>query len=337
MILIAGIPTESPVALAIEAAEESGIAFVVFDQRDHASSSIKLNLDPDLGWRATLTTPTDTIDLNSISGTYVRLMDERFLPGADASNPDPRSLRFHQLLHDWLNIAPGRVVSRPAAMLSNMSKTYQAGLIRRCGFEIPETLVTNCPQQALAFVARCKEANDDVIYKSISGTRSIVQTFQDEDVKRLERIRWCPTQFQRKVRGRDVRVHVIGDQVFATAIQSDATDYRYAQRQEGAPAELSATVLSLATQQACIELSTLLNLPFTGIDLRITPEGKTVCFEANPCPAYSYYEYHTGAPIARALVHWLAGLRSNDVVIPNDGDSLEAGGPVEDLSSLSTI
>jgi RimK-like ATP-grasp domain len=325
MILIAGIPTESPVSLAIEAAQDSGISHVVFDQRDHASSEIVLRLDPFGGWKAHLTTPNDSIDLNAVTGVYVRLMDERFLPDVDPSNPDPSSTRFHQLLLDWLNIAPGRIASRPAAMLSNMSKTYQAGLIRRVGFEIPETIVTNSPEEALAFVAYCKQSGDDVIYKSISGTRSIVQTFKDDDVKRLARIRWCPTQFQRKVRGQDVRVHVVGDQVFATAIQSDATDYRYAQRQKGAAAELTMTTLTRSHEQACIELSTLLNLPFTGIDLRISPEGVPFCFEANPCPAYSYYESHTGAPIARALVHWLAGIRSNEPMLFGEGESLAFG------------
>jgi hypothetical protein len=32
--------------------------------------------------------------------------------------------------------------------------------------------------------------------------------------------------------------------------------------------------------------------------------------EANPCPAYSYYEAHTGQPIARAVARYLAGADS---------------------------
>jgi hypothetical protein len=308
MILIAGIPTESPTARAIEAAEENGIAHFVFDQREHASSDIVLTLDPFRGWHGHLSTPSGTVDLDTLSGIYVRLMDDRFLPGADGSPPESHCARFHRRLLDWIDIAPGRIASRPRAMLSNMSKTYQAGLIRRAGFAIPETIVTNDPEAALAFVAHCAKDGDGVIYKSVSGARSIVQTFGDADRERLNHIRWCPTQFQRKVRGYDMRVHVIGSQTFATRIESDATDYRYAQRQEGEAAALSATDLSPAIAQACVALSGLLDLPFTGIDLRITPQGVPVCFEANPCPAYSYYESHTGAPIARALVRWLAGV-----------------------------
>lgn len=308
MILIAGIPTEPPVARAIEAAEEFGIAHTIFDQREHKTSDLALHLDHFSGWRGTLNHAGEAIDLSALSGIYVRLMDDRFLPGVDPAAPPGETAQFHQRLHGWLDIAPGRIASRPRAMLSNMSKPYQASLIRRAGFRIPETLISNDPQEVLAFVAHCKAGGDEVIYKSISGTRSIVQTFTDADRERLGRIRWCPVQFQRQVRGHDIRVHVVGSQCFATAIESKATDYRYAQAQEGEPAELSETTLPADVARACVALSNILELPFTGIDLRVTPEGDYYCFEANPCPAYSYYESHTGAPIARALVHWLAGL-----------------------------
>ena len=114
-------------------------------------------------------------------------------------------------------------------MGSNSSKPYQAQLIREYGFEVPPTLITNEPEQVLAFRAEHRR----IVYKSISGVRSIVQTFDDDDLGRLRAIRWCPTQFQAFVEGVDVRVHVVGDEVFATECASDATDYRYAKRQVG--------------------------------------------------------------------------------------------------------
>jgi hypothetical protein len=35
-------------------------------------------------------------------------------------------------------------------------------------------------------------------------------------------------------------------------------------------------------------------------------DGRVICFEVNPSPAFSYYERHTGQPIARELALWLA-------------------------------
>ena len=58
-----------------------------------------------------------------------------------------------------------------------------------------------------------------------------MHTLEGEDFERLDRIRWCPRQFQAFVEGTNVRVHTIGTRVFATAIHTQATDYRYAQRQ----------------------------------------------------------------------------------------------------------
>ena len=51
----------------------------------------------------------------------------------------------------------------------------------------------------------------------------------------------------------------------------------------------------------CVSLAHALELPLAGIDLRITPTGRVVCFEVNPSPAFSYYESHTGQPIAAAI------------------------------------
>ena len=49
------------------------------------------------------------------------------------------------------------------------------------------------------------------------------------------------------------------------------------------------------------------SLPLAGIDLRRTPDGRYVCFEVNPSPAFSFYERRTGLPIAHAIARHLAG------------------------------
>jgi glutathione synthase/RimK-type ligase-like ATP-grasp enzyme len=99
---------------------------------------------------------------------------------------------------------------------------------------------------------------------------------------------------------------VVGTAAFATAILSEATDYRYATRQVGTAADLEAIQLPEDLEQRCIELAGTLELPLAGIDLKITPEGRVYCFEVNPSPAFSYYEANTGQPIAQAIATYLA-------------------------------
>jgi glutathione synthase/RimK-type ligase-like ATP-grasp enzyme len=196
------------------------------------------------------------------------------------------------------------VVNRIASMASNCSKPFQAQAILRHGLRIPETLITSDPQAVREFAG----AVGRVVYKSISGIRSIVRELDAADLDRLEQIRWCPVQFQAFVEGRNVRVHTVGERVFATAISSGATDYRYARRQCGEPAELEAVEVTDDLAERCVALSGDLDLPFAGIDLKVTPDDEVYCFEVNPSPAYSYYESQTGQPISAALARYLAGM-----------------------------
>ena len=170
----------------------------------------------------------ERLRLEDVSAVYTRMMDDRFLPelrGEPASSPRRvRCREVHAVLTDWMEIAPARVVNRARAMSSNCAKPYQAQLIRSVGFAVPETLVTNQPALAREFLAE----HGRVVYKSLSGIRSIVREIEASDLDRLDDIRWCPVQFQAYVPGVDVRVHVVGTEVIATRVDSDAPDYRYA-------------------------------------------------------------------------------------------------------------
>ena len=305
MILLCGIPSESPLALVGEALDRLGEPYLWFNQRHFARTEMAFELDDDgiSGW---LEIDGEGIALDSVSGVYSRLMDHRRLPELQDEAADSPAERHCAALQDclirWAEICPARVVNRIAPMGSNSSKPYQAQLIRQHGFEPPPTLITTDPREVLAFHA----LHGKIIYKSISGVRSIVQTFDEKDLGRLASIRWCPTQFQQYIAGTDVRVHVVGSEVFATEVKSQATDYRYAKRQVGESAQLSAIELDDDVAEKCVALTQGLGLAFSGIDLKFAPDGRVYCFEVNPCPGYSYFELNSGQPIANAVARYLA-------------------------------
>jgi hypothetical protein len=314
VILVAGVADEGPTALVIEALDALGAAYRVFDQRRATTSTILVEIADAARGGAIgghLTFDGESTPLDGVRGIFVRLMDDNFLPGIASLAPDAparRSCRrLHELLLQFADIAPARVLNRPAAMGSNQSKPFQAHAIRAVGFDIPETLITNEPAVAREFVERAWADGGSAIYKSVSGVRSIVQRVEERDLARLDRIRWCPTQFQRHVAGTDIRVHVIGGTALAARITSDATDYRYAARQIGVEPTIEATELDVATRARCVQLARRLDLPLAGIDLRRTAEGRDVCFEVNPSPAFNFYERHAGLPIAAAIARYLAG------------------------------
>jgi len=314
VILIAGISDETPVSQVIEALEGSGAEYRVFDQRSVAAVHMTLEIGDAAAGGALggyVELDGETVPLCNITGLYLRTMDDRLLPeivNAPVGAPQRLHSRgLHELLLAWADLMPGRVLNRPTAMASNQSKPYQAQIIREAGFGIAETCITNDPDAARAFIARIWREGGGVIYKSISGIRSIVQKVTKHDLDRLDRIRWCPTQFQRLVEGQDIRAHVIGRTVIATAIASAGVDYRYAARDTGTPAQLEAVTLEPATVARCVALSQRLELPLAGIDLRRTPDGDMVCFEVNPSPAFSFYQQGASQSIATCIAHYLAG------------------------------
>jgi len=304
MILLCGIPSETPLRMVRERIEAAGGEYVMMNQRDFAECAIEFEIGAG-GVSGELRIKDRRYRLEEFHAVYQRLMDDHCLPELEPE-PPASPLRthcraFHDTLTRWLEISPARVINRCAPMTSNSSKPYQTQLIRRLGFRIPETLVTNDP----ALVREFRERHGRLIYKSISAVRSIVQTLEESDYQRLERIRWCPTQFQAFVEGENLRVHTVGGAVYATAIRTGATDYRYAARQCGDAAELREVELDGELAGKCLALSAALGLEFAGIDLKVTPEDEVYCFEVNPCPAFSYYEGNAGQPISEGVARHL--------------------------------
>lgn len=306
MILLCGIPSEPPLARLARALNDQGLDYRVFNQRCWQEVDLRLEIScAGLGGR--LRIGREDWDVTDISGIYFRCMDDRQIPEL-ANEPAVSRARAHcRALHDaflrWMEVTSARCINRPSSMASNGSKPYQAQLIREHGFVFPESLITNDPEAVRRFVA----AHGRVIYKSMSGVRSIVSEMGEADWQRIDRIGWCPAQFQVFVEGTNVRVHVVGDEVFATAIESDATDYRYADQQGHDGSYLVAAELEAGLAQQCIDLTAGLGLAFSGIDLKLAPDGQVFCFEVNPSPGYSFYESHTGQPIAASVARYLAG------------------------------
>jgi glutathione synthase/RimK-type ligase-like ATP-grasp enzyme len=108
--------------------------------------------------------------------------------------------------------------------------------------------------------------------------------------------------------GTDHRIHVVGDEVFACEVRSEADDYRYAWRQ-GAGVEIRPCDLPEECANHCRALAAAMNLVVAGVDLRRTPEDLWYCFEVNPSPGFTYYQVATKQPIDEAIARLLvAGL-----------------------------
>jgi hypothetical protein len=244
------------------------------------------------------------LDLSQLTGVFVRYLgEEGRAPIKDFGRSAVAAL-YHEYdsgVATLLEDLPCVVINRLRGGYSNSSKVYQALLVRQSGLLTPPTLVTNDPQAALRFYEECQ---GEVIYKSLSGVRSIVRRLQPDQLSRLPLLLHGPTQFQAFIDGVNVRVHTVGERVFATLIQSAAVDYRYG-RLEGHEVRMEPDVLPPEIAESCLRLARRLDLVLTGIDLKRNADGEYFCFEVNPSPGFLYYEKHSGQPISLAVADLL--------------------------------
>lgn len=287
MILLWGSSRDAPLRDVAAALGRRRVPFAVVDTEAAPPPAVLVRRVETLG--ASLLVEGQRIELEAVHGVYVR-------PLAAAVG------EIDRVLHDWTDVAPhASVVNRPVAMTANACKPFQLRWIERHGFRVPDTILTTSIDALQVF----RERHREVIYKSISGVRSIVTRLDGE--RDLSNLRYCPTQFQEFVAGTDVRVHVVGDSLFACAVESDSDDYRYPRAE--APS-LRALDLPAAVALRARAMAADMGLAVAGIDLRVTPEGEWYCFEVNPSPGFSYFANATGEPIADAIAGLLcAGVR----------------------------
>ena len=285
MILVWGDRSDSPIGLVLDELSRRGTPVLHIDQNLNALEyDFVFEPEPSgfIRWRGSKTAVED------IQSIYLR-----------PSDPAPEDRNAAAALSALSSFIAVPVVNRPVAGRSNWSKPYQLQLLKQYGFQVPETLLTTDPAAAGDFIDR----HGRVIYKSISGIRSIVNLFDRDNRKRLEDVVSGPVQFQRFIPGCDVRVHVVHDRVFATKVESNAIDYRYPTDHD----EISMTPVEIpdSLAQRLIEFVAQQGLLLAGADLRLTPENEWYAFEVNPSPGFSYYEGVTGQPIAAAVVDLL--------------------------------
>jgi glutathione synthase/RimK-type ligase-like ATP-grasp enzyme len=197
---------------------------------------------------------------------------------------------------------PCPVANRIGGVVSNESKPYQALQMRGSSLRIPNTLITNDATEAEEFYELCA---GKVVQKSASGMSTGTRRLRRKELGELFAQREVPIQLQEFVPGADLRIHVVGDQIFATRILSKAVDYRFAQ-QEGLPVRMEPAVLPSEIAKDCIHLTEKFGLVFSGIDLKESPDGQYYSFEVNPSPGFVVYECATGQEVSKALIEFLS-------------------------------
>jgi glutathione synthase/RimK-type ligase-like ATP-grasp enzyme len=193
-------------------------------------------------------------------------------------------------------------VNPPACDIVAGHKPYQLALAQGLALEIPQTVMTSDPEEARAFWREC---DGDVIYKqfiALPDAWSETRRLQEAETKVAdEAIRLAPVIFQRHVAAiADLRVTIIGDEVFAAAVDVRGLDYNVDVRLN-VDAKHVAHELPDDIAEKLRALMRRLGLVYGAIDMRLTADGRYVFLEINPAGQFLYVEEQTGQPITAAL------------------------------------
>ncbi|MEY2405356.1 MAG: hypothetical protein QOG39_272, partial [Acidimicrobiaceae bacterium] len=103
----------------------------------------------------------------------------------------------------------------------------------------------------------------------------------------------------------DLRITVVGDDVFPAGIWSQQTDYIVDSRIDIANAKIEPVAIPADLEELLRAYVRRLGLVFGAIDMRLTPEGQYVFLEINPAGQFMYIQVQTNQPIASAVARAL--------------------------------
>ena len=238
--------------------------------------------------------------------------------GHDPRITDPREAAWaanetYEAMAGFWDALPITWVSPPKAIETAMMKTWQLPAAKSAGLEVPQTLVTSDPEEARAFVDRL--GPDRVICKAFSATESHWRETRQvgaTEYELLDRVQLAPVIFQELVPAEvDLRVTIVGEQVFAAAIHSQELPYPLDFRlflDTGRGVPMRPAVLPEDVTQALHGLLKVAGLRYGAVDMRRTPDGRHVFLEVNPAGQWRFVEEVTGQPITAAMAMLLTAL-----------------------------
>jgi hypothetical protein len=244
------------------------------------------------------------VDLETVDTVWHR---RRFLPPVTARHSIGEQQYFQR---EWTEMISGVFASLHDAWFVNdpdrqtaAVKPLQLRLAEKVGLRIPDTLITNDPAAAAAFIDRHERR---VVHKALAPPKHrflATKAWSESDREVLDDLVLAPTIFQETVTDcRELRITVIGEQVFAaefrpaTGLIDGRLDLETPYRSHTLPDGIQRRLLALVGR---------LGLIFSTIDMKLTDQGEYVFLELNPMGQYLYVEILAGLPLTAAMAELL--------------------------------
>lgn len=196
-------------------------------------------------------------------------------------------------------LASIRVVNRPIRQQLADYKGFQLLSAREAGLQIPRTIITNHPDEVRAFQA----AHADCVFKVLTSKDQRLiptQPLDTRDFVHLNRLRLAPIIVQERLPlGKDIRVNVFGNEVFAAEKAVDSIDGRLDF------GFWSPHVLPTRIESGLLALLERLGIEYGCVDLRLAPDQQYFFLEVNPAGQFLMVERDTGQPLTESFCRLL--------------------------------
>lgn len=280
------------------------------DIPQHTSLSMYLGSDAS-AWEGGIKIHTNDrlIDIDDIRSIWWRRPSEFALP-EQLSEQEREFAKLeieHTLRSLWASL-DCYWVSYPAHIRQATWKGEQLKRAKRLGFEVPRTLITTQAEDVRGFYEAC---NGQMIFKVMSdpllaankttpkiydeppvvhGTYTTLIT--EAELAKIETVGLVPCLFQEYIPKQvELRVTVIGDEVFAAEIHSQEHEQtRVDWRHYEVDIPYRQATLPPAIVERCLAFTRSYGLNFSAIDLILTPDGRYVFLENNPNGQFMFIE-----------------------------------------------
>ena len=198
------------------------------------------------------------------------------------------------------------VVNDPALEEKANKKPFQLHVAQSVGFSVPQTLISNNMGDVRKFAEEQWGLGREIIYKPVAlsgAAQQSTQLLKDVDLTELKSVRYCPTIFQHRIVGNDLRVTVIGGRKFALEQVTDPNEYVDA-RLDPEPQHKLYEIEPRLSDQIDMFMGEM-GLEFGAFDFRLDNDGHLWFLECNPTGQWLWLETRGNLQLSEAWARML--------------------------------
>lgn len=197
------------------------------------------------------------------------------------------------------------------------SKEEQMKVASYLGLKVPETCITNNPQEAKKFVLQRPNGVISKMQSSFAimkdGIENVVFTnlVTEEDLDDIDTLQFCPMQFQEKLEKKlELRITIVGDEVFAFAVDSQKSESAKVDWRKDGNALIADWVpyeLPLEVKEKLLQMMDIYQINYGAIDIIVTPENEYYFLEINSAGEFFWLDRIIDGAISEQIAKVLLG------------------------------